>query len=99
QSREVNTADLTFLTSFPSNSRSCMKTALAITALILFAVVDLSAQPRQEFRIPRAPEPPKIDGVLDDAAWTQAPLPLGEWVSYNPLRGDKMAPELRTDVR
>ncbi len=27
------------------------------------------------------------------------PLELGEWLSYNPIRGDKMPPALRTEVR
>ena len=48
----------------------------------------------------RAPEPPKIDGVLDDAAWAQvAPMPNDGWASYNPNRGDKMPAEYRTEVR
>jgi hypothetical protein len=33
-------------------------------------------------------EPPAVDGVLDDAAWTGAPVETGEWLSYNPLHGD-----------
>ena len=31
---------------------------------------------------------PVIDGRLDDVAWSSAPLPIGEWKSYNPLYGD-----------
>jgi len=32
---------------------------------------------------------PAIDGVLDDAAWTAAPVQAGQdWRSYNPLYGD-----------
>ena len=76
-----------------------MKRALAIAALIAFAVCDLHAQNRQEFAVARAAQPPKIDGVLDDDVWKQDPLPLGEWVSYNPLRGGKMSADLRTEVR
>ncbi|AMY08974.1 hypothetical protein LuPra_02182 [Luteitalea pratensis] len=34
---------------------------------------------------------PTIDGVLDDAAWTAAPVQAGEdWRSYNPLYGDQI---------
>ena len=33
-------------------------------------------------------QPPTIDGVLDDDAWSAAPLKTGEWKSYNPLHGD-----------
>jgi uncharacterized protein DUF5916 len=35
--------------------------------------------------------PPKIDGVLDDEAWSSEPLPLGTWKSYNPMRGEAAA--------
>ena len=44
----------------------------------------------------RVATPPTIDGVLDDAAWQAGPLPLTEWLTYNPLNGDKM--EQRTEV-
>ena len=70
--------------------------SLATVVVVLLTAAELRAQ---EFRIARTPEPPRIDGVLDDDVWTQAPLALGEWVSYNPLRGDKMPPQQRTDVR
>jgi hypothetical protein len=52
-----------------------------------------------EYRVPRAPEPPKLDGILDDQVWTQGPMPTGQWVSYNPNRGDKMPDVYKTDVR
>jgi hypothetical protein len=35
-------------------------------------------------------EPPVIDGVLDDEAWHEAPGETGEWLSYNPLHGEKI---------
>src|SRR5687767_13654068 len=57
------------------------------------------AQSPAEYRVPRAPEPPKLDGILDDQVWTQAPMPTGQWVSYNPNRGDKMPDVYKTDVR
>ena len=69
-----------------------MTRAFAITALLALAAGDLHAQARPDYAVTRAAQPPKIDGVLDDEVWKQAPLPTGEWVSYNPLRGDKMAP-------
>ncbi len=34
--------------------------------------------------------PPRIDGRLDDDIWKQAPVPTGEWLSYNPLYGDTL---------
>ena len=42
----------------------------------------------QELHAVRATTPPKVDGVLDDAAWAHEPYPLEPWVSYNPLRGE-----------
>ena len=35
----------------------------------------------------RVTTPPKLDGVLDDEAWTGGPFVLDPWSSYNPLRG------------
>ncbi|HEY3127827.1 MAG TPA: DUF5916 domain-containing protein [Acidobacteriota bacterium] len=46
--------------------------------------------------IPRISKPPVIDGKLDDDAWQRPPLPLGDWITYNPLYGEKMAQ--RTEV-
>jgi hypothetical protein len=42
---------------------------------------------RPELRATRVTTPPAIDGVLDDAAWQNAQLPIGEFLSYNPLHG------------
>jgi hypothetical protein len=57
------------------------------------------AQP-PEYRVTRAPEPPKIDGILDDSAWAAlTPMPTGQWVSYNPNRGDNMPDIYKTEVR
>jgi hypothetical protein len=42
-----------------------------------------------DLRATRAPAPPKLDGILDDAAWAGEPMPLQPWVSYNPLRGER----------
>ena len=46
-------------------------------------------------RAMRLAKPPVIDGVLDDEAWTGAPLPAGTWLSYNPLHGEQ-APQQTT---
>ena len=35
----------------------------------------------------RVMTPPKLDGVLDDEAWSGGPFVLEPWSSYNPLRG------------
>ncbi|MDR1728246.1 MAG: carbohydrate binding family 9 domain-containing protein [Acidobacteriota bacterium] len=47
-------------------------------------------------QVKRVEAAPVIDGNLDDAAWLGAGLQLTDWVSYNPLRGEKV-PQ-RTDV-
>jgi hypothetical protein len=51
----------------------------------------VTAQPATpELRSTRVQQAPIIDGVLDDNAWREAPLPTGEWQSYNPLHGDTL---------
>jgi cellulose/xylan binding protein with CBM9 domain len=70
------------------------------TILMLgLAAVTARAQDRPEFPVERTAQPPKIDGVLDDDVWQRPPLPLGEWLSYNPLRGDTMPADLPTEIR
>jgi hypothetical protein len=44
----------------------------------------------------RVSTPPVVDGRLDDQAWQAPPLPLGDWITYNPLNGEKLAQ--RTEV-
>lgn len=76
-----------------------MRRALTTVLLMALRVAGAAAQDRPAFKIERALQPPRIDGVLDDEAWQREPLELGEWLSYNPNRGDKMPPALRTEVR
>ena len=76
-----------------------VKRVFMIAVLLLAAAGALEAQTQPDFPIARAAQPPTIDGVLDDEVWKQAPMPTGDWRSYNPLRGDTMPAELRTDVR
>src|SRR5688572_19036186 len=60
---------------------------------ILLGCVQLSeAQDfvRPELQAMRAGQAPVIDGALDDAAWQIAPLPTGEFLSYNPLHGSSI---------
>ena len=56
------------------------------------------AQTPAEYRVPRATQSPKLDGTLDDQVWAQAPMPTGQWVSYNPNRGDNMPDVYKTEV-
>ena len=39
---------------------------------------------------------PVIDGVLDDDAWRVEPAPTGQWLSYNPLHGEKVPQTTKT---
>src|SRR5688572_20280958 len=72
-----------------------------LLAIVVFLAAALSAQAQDTgFRATRLTEPPKVDGVLDDAAWTQVTvMPNDGWASYNPNRGDKMPDAYRTEVR
>jgi hypothetical protein len=65
--------------------------------LFLFGTSTVHAQDRPEFRVQRAAVPPKIDGDLSDEVWKNDPLDIGEWISYNPLRGERS--QQRTEVR
>jgi len=72
---------------------------LALLGVLLPAVA--RAQGANEFAVQRAAEPPRIDGVLDDSVWSRAPLgiPADGWKSYQPIRGDPMSADHRTEVR
>jgi hypothetical protein len=77
-----------------------MKTALALLACALLHASSAMAQALADIAVERADAAPKIDGVLDDPVWAKvAPLPANGWVSYNPVRGDKMADTHRTEAR
>src|SRR5437762_1516194 len=63
--------------------------ALGTLVISQFAAsANAQAVTRPELHAVRATTPPKVDGVLDDAAWAHEPYPLEPWVSYNPLRGE-----------
>ena len=55
-----------------------------------------SAAERARIEPTRVSAAPVIDGRLDDDVWKGPPLPLSDWLTYNPLNGDKMAQ--RTEV-
>jgi hypothetical protein len=66
----------------------------------LYLSVTAFAQTQGEYRVTRTTTAPRIDGVLDDAAWAQVQMmPTGQWKSYNPNRGDDMPDIYKTDVR
>jgi Domain of unknown function (DUF5916)/Carbohydrate family 9 binding domain-like len=98
------TQNYRFLEQTPPKSRNllpmpprCLHRAIFVLAVIVCFHNRLEAEERSGFQVSRAIVPPKIDGVLDDEVWQQAPLILGDWISYNPLQGEKSA--FRTDVR
>src|SRR5262249_14273766 len=76
---------------------SAMRTVVFVITVVVAASLSAHAENHQEFRVRRTSQPPKIDGILDDEVWRQAPLELGDWIAYNPLRGGKS--EQRTDVQ
>jgi Domain of unknown function (DUF5916) len=67
--------------------------ALFLPVLAMNGVIPLGAQTSapHELHARRVSTPPKVDGVLDDEAWSGDPLPLGTWMSYNPMRGEAAA--------
>ena len=78
-----------------------MMRILAITLLVLSLSAAAAAQTADDIPVSRLSQPPKIDGILDDEAWKIAPLTMtaDQWVSYQPVRGDKMPENFRTEVR
>ncbi len=78
-----------------------MTRVVAIFALVMSLTAAAYAQTAADIPISRLTTAPKIDGILDDEAWKIAPLTMtaDQWVSYNPVRGDKMPEDFRTEVR
>lgn len=69
---------------------------VVIAAGVMAGGVNLHAEEPPEgappgIEIQRADVAPRIDGQLDDVVWTRPPLPIGEWVSYNPTYGERLA--------
>src|SRR5262245_33688469 len=76
-----------------------MRTIVVVAAVLVFTITPglLSAQGRPDFVVTRAVKPPVIDGSLEDAAWTVEPLTTSDWLSYDPLYGEKQTQH--TEVR
>ena len=80
----------------------CTTVAVTLTALGVLGRAPLAAaaEVRAGARVldlVRTDQPPAIDGVLDDPAWAAPPLDLSEWMTYNPVRGQKLTQN--TEVR
>ena len=61
---------------------------VVLAALVVATSANAQAVATSGLHAERATTPPKLDGVLDDAAWAHEPMSLEPWVSYNPLRGE-----------
>jgi len=79
--------------------QSCMRIELrhAFPALAVVLTVSVPGGALASADTPPSPmalhyveTPPKIDGRLDAGEWSAEPLPTGEWVSYNPLYGERL---------
>ncbi len=86
------------LTPTPQRIRDMFAKALIFAAIGLIHAATparLFAQggSKSELRPVRLTTPPKLDGILDDEAWSGDPLPLDGWRSYNPMRGEAAAEE------
>src|SRR5437667_6518679 len=64
--------------------------ALAL-ATIGFTTPSVSGADRPRIEPVRVTTPPVIDGRLDDDVWQGPALALSDWLTYNPLNGEKMA--------
>jgi hypothetical protein len=74
-----------------------MVSLLRVLVLLLAGGVTAGAVvARPEFPVFNTPVAPVIDGNLDDPGWEGAKISTGEWVTYNPVRGDQLAQ--KTDV-
>ncbi len=74
----------------PSKTRRLVLALLA--SLLLIAPVAAAADPQASTLVLRSVEAaPKIDGRLDAGEWPSEPLQTGEWISYNPLYGERLA--------
>jgi hypothetical protein len=72
--------------------RATVSQVLGALALLpaLVHVASAQAVPGVERHATRALAAPVVDGVLNDEAWQTPPLETGDWLSYNPLHGDRI---------
>ncbi|MCG2417730.1 carbohydrate binding family 9 domain-containing protein [Aequorivita sp. F47161] len=81
-------------------SFSLKRIFFAACLLFSFAMISQTADsiPRKKITIPRISEAPKIDGILDDAAWQNAPVATN-FVERLPNNGRPIPDSLKTDVK
>ena len=75
-----------------------MKIRLTIFYITLFCVSSILAQEKKSLNITRTTNPPKIDGVLDDAVW-QNVEEAKDFTQFRPEMGIKDSTEIRTIVK
>ena len=77
-----------------------LKPLFFISLLPVFSMNGQSSDsiPRKKITIPRITEAPKIDGVLNDLAWQNAPIAT-DFVERVPNNGKSIPDSLKTDVK
>src|SRR5437588_4627079 len=78
--------------------RYLLSLAAAVLATVTVPGLTFAQSTPSELHARHADVPRKIDGVLDDEAWSGARLPLEAWVSYNPMRGERASEQTRVWV-
>lgn len=72
-------------------AKAAIFAAIGLVYAAMPARLCAQGQDKADLRAVHVATPPKIDGILDDEAWTGDPLPLDRWMSYNPMRGEPAA--------
>ncbi len=67
-----------------------MKALSGLVLLLASQVLLFGSTQKIQLSIPAAAVPPVIDGILNDATWEGARLKTGDWLTYNPVRGDRL---------
>ena len=76
-----------------------MQHLMSGSVLILFILSrSLAAQDRPDFTVHRTEKPPIIDGKMTDDAWKDEPLPTSDFLSYDPLYGQKQSQQTQVRV-
>ena len=79
-------------------NKNYMKFAIPLLIFIL-AFSTLNAQDeKKSYQIQRVETAPKIDAILDDAAWSNAQIAT-DFVEFRPVPGDTQSKEKRTEVK
>ncbi|PZU02330.1 MAG: hypothetical protein DI622_21145, partial [Chryseobacterium sp.] len=80
-----------------------MKTKLFFTLLLFFCFMYSQKKEddhilRKKILITKTSSSPKIDGILDDAVWQNAPIATN-FIERNPNNGKPQADSIKTEVR